>query len=165
MRNRARFAAHPMLIVFPLGLLVTAVVLDALHYVTGGHDFAVSGAYTTAAGVIGGSFAAMFGWVDWFSIPPGTRARRVGLLHGLINAAMLALFAVSWILRLNEGTWQPTGTSVILALVGLVLAVHGGWLGAELVERLGVGVDEDAGLDAASPLKHTARPSPRLSGT
>lgn len=163
MRSRARMAGHaihPMLIVFPLGLLVTAVCFDALYFATNTRDFAVAGAYTTAAGVLGGVLAALFGWVDWFAIPGKTRAKRVGLIHGLTNGAALALFAVSWLLRLDQATWRPTVVSISFALVGLVLAAVGGWLGGELVERLGVGVDPEAGLDASSSLRgHKSAPA------
>lgn len=170
MRSRARFAGHaihPMLIVFPLGLFVTAVVFDALFFITGTRDFAVAGAYTMAAGVIGGLLAAMFGWVDWFGIPADTRAKRLGLLHGLGNTAVLALFAVSWLLRLDQATWEPAPISFVIELVGLVIAALTSWQGGELVERLGVGVDEDAGLNADSSLKrrsgtgqhHATRPT------
>lgn len=162
MRSRARMAGHaihPMLIVFPLGLLITAVCFDALYFATTTTNFAVAGSYTTAAGVLGGVLAAMFGWVDWFAIPSKTRTKRVGLIHGLTNGAALALFAVSWLLRLDQATWRPTVVSISFALAGLVLAAVGGWLGGELVERLGVSVDPDAGLDASSSLrghKHAA---------
>jgi len=40
----------------------------------------------------------------------------------------------------------------ILSLVGFVAALLGGWLGGELVERLGVGVDEGANLNAPNSL-------------
>ncbi|WP_323055899.1 DUF2231 domain-containing protein [Lentzea sp. NEAU-D7] len=156
MRSRARMmghAIHPMLIVFPLGLLFTAVCFDGLYFATTTTNFAVASAYTTAAGVLGGVLAAMFGWVDWFAIPGKTRAKRVGLIHGLVNGLALALFAVSWLLRLDQVTWRPTVLSISFALGGLVLASVGGWLGGELVERLGVGVDPDAGLDASSSLR------------
>lgn len=158
MRSRVRVlghAVHPMLIVFPLGLLVTAVCFDALYFATGARNFAVAGAYTTAAGVLGGLLAALFGWVDWFAVPGKTRAKRIGLAHGLTNAAALALFAVSWLLRLDQPTWQPTVASIIFAVAGLVLAAVGGWLGGELVERLGVGVEPDANLDAPSSLRRS----------
>jgi uncharacterized membrane protein len=105
MRSRARFAGHavhPMLIVLPLGLFVAAVVFDALFLITGSGNFAVSGAYTTAAGLVGALLAALFGWVDWFAIPAGTRARRIGLVHGLGNGVVVVLFAVSWLLRLDR---------------------------------------------------------------
>lgn len=169
MRSRARFAGHavhPMLIVLPLGLFVTAVVFDALFLITGSGNFAVSGAYTTVAGVVGGLLAGLFGWVDWFAVPARTRAKRIGLVHGVGNVVVLAFFAVSWLLRLDRDTWEPGAASFVLALAGLVLAGVAGWLGGELVERLGVGVDDDAGLDADSSLRRTVRtPRPGTAGS
>ena len=42
--------------------------------------------------------------------------------------------------------------SIILSLLGAGLAVVTGWLGGELVDRLGVGVHEGAHLNAPSSL-------------
>ncbi|NKE62407.1 DUF2231 domain-containing protein [Lentzea sp. PSKA42] len=159
MQSRAKafgHAVHPMLIVFPLGLLTTAVVFDVLHLVTDRPGFPVAAAYVIAAGVIGGVAAAVFGLVDWLAIPAGTRARRVGTLHGLGNAVVLVLFAVSWLLRAGTAEWVPGVWALVLGFAGLVLAGITGWLGGELIERLGVGVDDNAQLDAPSSLsRHT----------
>jgi hypothetical protein len=38
-----------------------------------------------AAGIVGGLLAAVFGLIDYLNIPSGTRASRIGLLHGLTN--------------------------------------------------------------------------------
>jgi uncharacterized membrane protein len=54
-----------------------------------------------AAGVITGLVAAPFGFIDWLAIPQGTRARRIGALHGIGNVVVVVLFAVSWLLRGN----------------------------------------------------------------
>jgi len=75
-------AIHPMLIVFPLGLLSTAVVFDILYLITDRGGFTVAAAYLIAAGIIGGLVAALFGLVDWLAIPVGTRAKRIGLEAG-----------------------------------------------------------------------------------
>jgi hypothetical protein len=40
----------------------------------------------------------------------------------------------------------------LLSLIGVALGAVGGWLGGELVDRLGVGVDEGANVDAPSSL-------------
>src|SRR3954467_8832763 len=69
---------HPMLIVYPLGLLSTAVIFDICYLVTDRDGFPVAAAYTIAAGVIGGLVAALFGLIDWLAIPAGTRAKRIG---------------------------------------------------------------------------------------
>ena len=41
----------------------------------------------------------------------------------------------------------PPAGGLVLSFAGIVLALVTGWLGAELVERLGVGVDEGVGDD------------------
>ncbi|HET6214175.1 MAG TPA: DUF2231 domain-containing protein [Micromonosporaceae bacterium] len=159
MQSRARLlghAVHPMVIVFPLGLFATAVVFDACYLVTGRTGFTIAAAYVIAAGLIGGLFAAMLGLVDWLGIPRGTRARRIGTVHGLANTLVMGLFAASWVLRLDATTWEPTGPALALGLGGLVVAGVAGWLGGELVERLGVSVDDEAGLDAPSSLRGAA---------
>lgn len=147
-------AVHPMLIPFPLGLLATAVVFDIIYLITDRAAFATAAAYAIAAGVIGGLVASPFGWVDWSKIPPGTRAKRVGLVHGIGNTVVVLLFAVSWGIRLSSGAWRPTGWALVCSFVAVVLAVATAWLGGELVERLAVGVDDNANLNAPSSLTH-----------
>ena len=144
---------HPMLIVFPLGLLSTAVLFDLLYVFTGNDDFAIFSFWAIAAGVVGGLLAAIFGVWDWLGIPDGTRAKSVGLLHGGGNVVVTALFAVSWLLRLDDPTYQPeTILPLILGLLGAALALFTAWLGGELVYRLRVGVDDGANLDARNSL-------------
>ena len=55
------------------------------------------------------------------------------------------------LIRLNAPA-NPSVIAYILSVVGVVLALVTGWLGGELVERLGVGVDEGANLNAPSSL-------------
>ncbi len=104
-----------------------------------------------AAGIIGGALAAPFGWIDWFAIRLGTRAKSVGLMHGLGNVLVLLLFIGSWWLR-RDAPERPDTLELILSFAGAVLALVTGWLGGELVERLGVGVDNGAHLDAPNSL-------------
>ncbi len=144
---------HPMLIVFPLGLLSTAVVFDVLYVITGNEDLAVFSFWAILAGVIGGVAAALFGLIDWLAIPRETRARRVGLLHGGGNVVVTALFAISWVLRLDDAAYLPNLLPLILGLLGAGLAVFTAWLGGELVYRLRVAVDDDAHLDASNSLR------------
>ncbi|MGY1809263.1 DUF2231 domain-containing protein [Blastococcus sp. SYSU D00669] len=149
--SSAKAAGHPIhqqLVAFPLGLLATAVVFDVLRLVTDEDGFAVASWFMIAAGVVSGLLAAVFGAIDYLGVPAGTRARRVGAAHGLGNVVVVVLFAVSWLLRGNEPDHVPTATALVLALAAAVLAVVTGWLGGELVARLGVGVDPDASVDA-----------------
>jgi uncharacterized membrane protein len=154
MESRVKLAghpAHPMLIVFPLGLLSTSVAFDIIHLVTGAPRWTEVAYYLVGAGLIGGIAAAVPGWVDWAAIPHGTRAKRVGLVHGVGNVIVLGLFALSWLLRHPNPSLPPTG-AIIAGVVGVALVSATAWLGGELVERLGVGVDDGANLDAPSSL-------------
>lgn len=142
---------HPMLVVFPLGLFVTSLVFDIIRLAGGSDGFSVAAFYCIAGGVIGGLGAAVFGLVDWAAIPRGTRARRVGALHGIGNVIVTGLFVISWAIRAGDPGRLPRG-AFVLSLIGVLLALITGWLGGELVDRLGVGVDPGAHVDAPSSL-------------
>jgi uncharacterized membrane protein len=161
MESKAKLFGHPihqMLIVFPLGLLATALFFDIIALFMNRHDGLFTASfYMIAAGIISGLLAAVFGLIDFLAIPSGTRAKRVGLLHGVGNVIVVVLFAASWFLR-RPAPMDPTTFAIALGAVGAGLATFTGWLGGELVDRLGVGVDEGAHLDAPSSLKsRTAR--------
>jgi uncharacterized membrane protein len=142
---------HPMLIVFPLGLLATSLIFDIIHWITGNGFFSIVAFWMIVAGVIGALLAAVFGLIDWIGIPADTRAKRIGLWHGGGNVVIVVLFIVSGLLRLNTEA-NPSVIAYLLSIVGVVLALVTGWLGGELVNRLGVGVDEGANLNASSSL-------------
>ena len=141
-----------MLIVFPLGLFVTGTVFDLIALFSDNPAFDEVGYWTIVAGIIGAVLAAVTGVLDWSAIPPGTRAKRIGLLHGGANSVVLVLFVISWLVR-TDNTGHRAGTGPFIAQV-LAVAVSGGaaWLGGELVDRLGIGVDDDAHPDASSSL-------------
>jgi uncharacterized membrane protein len=142
---------HPMLIVFPLGLLATAIIFDVIFLAGGSPTIATVAYWMIAAGIIGGLVAAPFGWIDWFAIPRNTRAKSIGLWHGVGNVVVLLLFVGSWFIR--RGTPEhPEALAFVLSFVGAGLALITGWLGGELVDRLSVGVDEGAHLNAPSSL-------------
>jgi uncharacterized membrane protein len=152
-------AVHQMLIVYPLGLFSTAVIFDVIHLITGGATWSIVSYWMIAAGIIGGLCAAVFGTIDWSKIPSGTRANRLGVLHGVGNVIVVALFAVSWWLR-RPNPGNPSVVAISVMVVGAALSLVTGWLGGELVDRLGVGVDDGAHLDAPSSL--SKRPTREL---
>lgn len=148
-------AVHQMLIVFPLGLFSTAVIFDVIHLISGGATWSLVSYWMIAAGIIGGLCAALFGAIDWSKIPSGTRAYRIGVLHGLGNVVVVALFAVSWWLR-RPDPGNPSAVAIGFMILGAALSLVTGWLGGELVDRLGVGVDDGANLNAPSSLSSKA---------
>ncbi|HVF56743.1 MAG TPA: DUF2231 domain-containing protein [Pyrinomonadaceae bacterium] len=159
MESRAKVlghAAHQILVPFPLGLLATAVVFDAVYLIWGNPTMATVAYWMIVAGLLGGFLAAPFGWIDWFAIPQGTRAKSVGLLHGIGNVVVLLLFIGSWWLR-RDAPERPETLAHVLSYAGAGLSMLTAWLGGELVDRLGVGVDDGAHLD--SPNSLSGRPA------
>ena len=120
-------ALHPILIVFPLGLLTTGVIFDLVYLIWGNQQMLFVAYWMIAAGIIGGLLAAVPGWIDWFAIPTETRAKSVGLLHGVGNVFVLLLFMGSWWLRHYDNSVQPTTLGYTLSFAGFALAGLTGW--------------------------------------
>jgi len=146
-------AIHPILIVFPLGLLGTAAIFDAIYLATLNRTWSTVSFWMIVAGLIGGVVAALFGLIDWLNIPKDTRAKAVGLYHAIVMDVALILFAVGLYLRWSTPDIPPT-IATICSFAGLAFALVGGWFGGELVERLGVGVSANANLNAPNSLTH-----------
>ena len=143
---------HPMLIVFPLGLLATAVIFDIIYLIAGNRLLATASYYMIGAGVLGGLLAAIFGFIDWLGLPANSRAKTIGLWHGIGNVVIVGLFAVSWLLRGNNVDFIPDGLALILSFAGVAMALVTAWIGGELVYRLGVGVDPGANVNAPNSI-------------
>jgi uncharacterized membrane protein len=153
-------AVHPMLVVFPLGLLATSLVWDIVFLVSGNVMWAQTSFWTIVAGLAGALIAAVPGFVDWLAIPRGSRAWRIGAWHLVLNLIVVTLFVVSAGLRLANrmGSYSaPDLSDMVPGWIALGAAVVSGWLGGELVERLGVAVDEDANVNAPSSLRRRRR--------
>jgi uncharacterized membrane protein len=155
MESRAKLLGHPihqMLIVFPLGLLAMAVIFDLLAIWVGNGYWSEISYWMIAAGVVTGLVAAPFGFIDWLAIPSGTRAKRIGAVHGVGNVAVVLMFALSWLMR-GDAPRAPEALALALSFAAGAFALFTGWLGGELVDRLAVGVDDGAHVDAPSSLK------------
>ena len=158
---------HQSLVVLPLGTLIIAVVFEIVGLVTGNGVWHQTAFYMIGAGVVTGILAAIPGLIDWYNIPSGTRAKGIGLAHGLGNIALIALFAIAWMMRRGQplGVEQPDWMALTLEFIAFGMGAVTAWLGGELVARLGVGVDKGANLNAPSSLTHLPADSPPLTAT
>lgn len=154
MESRAKLfghSIHQMLVAFPLGLLAMSLFFDLITLAFGRPSLHGAAFYMIAAGVVTGLAAALFGFIDYLAIPNGTRAKRIGRLHGIGNVIAVVIFAASWWLRRGDID-HPAILAIVLSAIAAGLATVTAWLGGELVDRLGVGVDDGAHLDAPSSL-------------
>jgi uncharacterized membrane protein len=154
MKAKATFLGHPIhqsLVVFPIGLLAGAVVFDLIYLFNKVDTMVVVSYWMLTAGLVAAVLAIPFGLIDYSKIPDNTRAKKIGMMHGLGNAVVSVLFIVSWLMR--DANTIPPFNAMAWSFAGLALACVTAWLGGELVCRLGVGVYDDASVNASSSLK------------
>jgi uncharacterized membrane protein len=164
MKSTARLAGHaihPMLVVFPLGLLATSLVWDICRLATNADRWGMLSFWTIVAGVVGGLVAAVPGFIDWLAIPPRTRAKPVGRMHMIVNLIVVFSFVISLVAHANaDGGYSRAGAlTMVWGWLGIGLALVSSWLGGELVETLGISVSDDANPDAPSALASPGRSS------
>ena len=145
---------HQMLVAFPLGLLAGATIFDIVGLAKGGGSWSFISFWLIAAGIAIALIAAIFGALDWGGIPAGTRAKRIATVHGVNMLVVVILFTASWFVR-DDPAVRPGALALTCSFTATLLALFGGWLGAELVNRLGVGVYDDANLNSSSSLRAT----------
>ncbi len=135
---------HGPLVAVPIGSWVAASVFDiASHVVSTPEPLAEGARWLLAIGVVGAVVAAGAGFIDLFRLPPGTRVFRTALLHMSLALTVTALFAVSFLLRLDLTAPVPL-PPLILSLVSLAVLVAVGYLGGTLAYRYGVRVVDEA---------------------
>lgn len=149
MESRIKILGHPahqLLVPFPIGALSFSVAMDTCYSVTGNRQHLATARRALDFGLLTAIAAAPFGLVDVLAIPKATRARKIGVTHGLGNLVMLGLFATSRLLRHGDAasTLARSLSASAFALAGVTA-----WLGGELVVRHAIGVSD------------AARPSPK----
>lgn len=129
---------HPQLIVMPAGLLPFSLVLDALHAGTGDHSYADAAYYAMIGGLLGGVAAGAAGAADYGTIPRDSEARKIGMIHGMMNVGLLALTGLNvWMRRKRR---SPGALPMLLSLVGNAGLFVSAWYGGHLVYHHGMRV-------------------------
>ena len=143
---------HQMLVPLPIGLLFMGTMCDLVVVSGRSLGLAEVAFYDVLAGICAALVAALFGLIDLTGVPRGSRALRVGIIHGVANVVAVALFVVSIVLRWNVPGHLPSGAAFAVEVIGFFNLAVAGWLGGELVDRLGVGVDDNANVNAPSSI-------------
>ena len=149
---------HPMLIPFPIGLLVFSLIADLIYLWRGNPVWENYIAfYTLLGGIIGAAAAAVPGLIDWATLTDPATVR-VANWHARVNIIGLLIFIASFYLRTTSGaTWivgMPT-LPIVLSCIGVIGLAVAGYLGGELVFRHGVAVDaRSSSPQKAEPSDH-----------
>ncbi|HEX6347838.1 MAG TPA: Rieske 2Fe-2S domain-containing protein [Candidatus Dormibacteraeota bacterium] len=122
---------HPVLTDLPIGFWSGSLLLDLFGAGRSAGLLSAAGSTTAVA-------TAITGVTDW-TVTDG-REKRLGLLHGLLNVAGLALQVASLQARLG----RRRSRAVALSAAGLTVSSAAAWLGGELVFGRGMSVNHDA---------------------
>src|SRR5262249_29976523 len=113
-------------------------VFDAIAERNRRKDYARAAEAAVAIGLVGAISSAVTGLIDWTATDG--RARRIGLMHGLLNTTAAAPYGASFWLRRRKR--QRAGRN--LAYLGYATSISAAYLGGHLVFRERVGVDQPA---------------------
>jgi uncharacterized membrane protein len=151
-QSRLRLGGHavqPLLLMFPLGLFVMALLFD-LATVLGAPDLVGTLAFwNLVAGLAGGLLAAFAGGYDAFAARD-PEAARSAFLSLLLDVGVLIYFAVLTLMRFRSQDRLAGFGLLVLELLGLAVAVFGAVLGGRF-----------AGPDRSRPPAPADRPRTR----
>ena len=128
---------HPVLTDIPLGAWTATLVLDILE-ASGRRDCKAGADVTLQVGLAGAACAAVAGLTDWHATDG--KARRVGLVHGLLNLVGTGLYTASLLSRRRND--RVAGRA--FAFAGFLAAATSAYLGGELVYGEQIGVNHAA---------------------
>ncbi len=135
---------HPMLIPFPIALLLAAFGADLAFAMSADPFFARAALWLAGTGALAALVAAAVGLADFLTIERA-RLHQVGWIHAIGAGTTVVLAATSWLMRLGDpvGAALPWGLAAS-GLVAVALSVTG-WAGGELPYRHLIGVSGHGG--------------------
>ena len=164
LRGTRGHPSHPPLTDAVIGMYTLATALAVIGAIGWIEDAAGKGMWLALlGGLIASVGAATTGLLDWLQIERGTPVWRTATTHMAVMVTAVVLFGIAAVIQydgFHDG--DVTTGGLVLALLGSVTLVGGGWLGGSLVFVHGMRVvgDEQAGVgESADPLAHEREPS------
>jgi uncharacterized membrane protein len=135
---------HPVLVHFPIALLVLCVVFELAAWFTRKSDLSMVGWWMQVLGTVGVILATLSGVVAEASVGVALlRAADTFALHEQLAFVTCVVFAALLFFRLSSRRALPAGwPRLYLAALtgGVILLLLTGWFGGELVFSYGIGV-------------------------
>ncbi|TCC61381.1 DUF2231 domain-containing protein [Kribbella pittospori] len=134
---------HPILVTIPIGAWVASFVFDIGSQAADAAYLVQASTWLIVIGIVGALAAATVGLLDFFAIPPGTPAFRTGLIHLILNVAIVVAYVVNALWRRGSDADQVAVGPIVLSGVSLAALMVSGYLGGKLAFRYGVRVAEE----------------------
>ena len=143
---------HPMLVPFPIALLIAVFLCDLVFWSTGGTFWAEAAMWALGAALVFAALAAIAGLTDFL----GNKAIRDlsdAWKHMIGNVIAVLLSLGSFAIRYYRGAEGVVPWGLLLSAVVVVILLYTGWKGGHLVYVHRVGVHPEA------PAERTGEPS------
>ncbi|MCC5808773.1 MAG: DUF2231 domain-containing protein [Ectothiorhodospiraceae bacterium] len=131
---------HPMLIHFPVAMLVALVGSDAAYVYTGDFFWARASLWLAGVGALGGWISGVAGIIDLATVPH-IRRLITAWCHSILAVMLLSLASFNWLLRVGDPVEYLIPWGVYMSLLTAALISVTGYLGGQLVYEHAVGVD------------------------
>ncbi len=154
MRSHAAIAKHPVhpaFVTLPIGCFFLLFVGDVAHTLTHQPFWYRFSFVCLGTGILTALVAAIFGFIDYFTVKMSARGGKVATLHMILNLAGVVLYTVNFFLRrdgaaMNTDRWPLAFGLEVVTFIALGVS---GWLGGNLVFHHEVGVIEVKDQEAA----------------
>ena len=132
---------HPILVSFPIGFFVGALVCDIIYAFTHGPLWPTLSVALIGFGIVGALLAAVFGFLDYLTAPMSDDAKRVATTHMILNLIGVVIFLTAFFVRYDK---PPSTAGFVWTVIGVIVVGLSGALGGHLSYHYGVGVDDEA---------------------
>ncbi len=123
---------HPMLVTFPIALLICALGSDAAFVLLGDSFWARVSLWLLGVGTLMGILAGVAGTIELLSVA-GIRQRAAAWNHFVMAVMLLAVGFINWLSRLADAETAIFPIGIYLSFLGALLVALAGWLGGKLV--------------------------------
>ncbi|HEV8267023.1 MAG TPA: DUF2231 domain-containing protein [Thermoanaerobaculia bacterium] len=154
MRSHAAIGKHPVhpaFVSLPIGCFFLLFVGDVAQTLTHQPFWYRFSFVCLGAGILTALVAALFGFIDYFTVKMSAAAGRTATIHMVINLVGVVLYTVNFFVRrdsgaLNNDLWPLAFGLEVVTFLALGVS---GWLGGKLVFHHEVGVIEEVDPEAA----------------
>jgi uncharacterized membrane protein len=138
---------HPILVHFPLALLPTALVFDAIGHATNTQALVSTGRSLMPAAAVSAIAAGTAGLMAQEAVHVPRNAHDLLVTHRNLNAALIALTTTLALVRLKQR--HPSLSYLFAGFAAVAGMSYTAYLGGKMVYSAGVGADAAAGVDSA----------------
>lgn len=155
---------HPILVHFPIALLVTSFVADATFFFTSLETLRHAGWWMLAAAAAAGVLTVLAGMFDMRRAPLPEDVHEQVHRHMWVGIALFVVICglAAWRWTFFDDPAKPLTTLYLdVAFLAVALAAFQGWLGGELVYTHGVFVRRESRDDESPDTRAGAKPAAR----